>query len=93
MEDIKMTLEDAKQYFKTYYKMAKTLNITPQAIQFWRKKGYIPYLHQLNLERLTEGDLLADDINTHSKFYTSKNNNNTGSKDDKSTSVGVETTS
>jgi hypothetical protein len=91
-----MTLEEAKQYFKTYYKMAKTLNITPQAIQFWRKQGYIPYLHQLNLERLTEGELLADDENTHSKFYKSrlnKNNNNTGSKDDKSISVGIETAS
>jgi hypothetical protein len=91
-----MTLEEAKQYFKTYYKMAKTLNITPQAIQFWRKQGYIPYLHQLNLERLTEGELLADDVNTHSKFYKSrlnKNNNNTGSKDDKSISMGIETTS
>jgi hypothetical protein len=91
-----MTLEEAKQYFKTYYKMAKTLNITPQAIQFWRKQGYIPYLHQLNLERLTEGELLADDENTHSKFYKSrlnKNNNNTGSKDDKSISMGIETTS
>jgi hypothetical protein len=91
-----MTLEEAKQYFKTYYKMAKTLNITPQAIQFWRKQGYIPYLHQLNLERLTEGELLADDVNTHSKFYKSrlnKNNNNTGSKDDKSISMGIETAS
>ena len=91
-----MTLEEAKQYFKTYYKMAKTLNITPQAILFWRKQGYIPYLHQLNLERLTEGELLADDENTHSKFYKSrlnKNNNNTGSKDDKSISMGIETTS
>lgn len=91
-----MTLEEAKQYFKTYYKMAKTLNITPQAIQFWRKQGYIPYLHQLNLERLTEGELLADDENTHSKFYKSrvnKNNNNTGSKDDKSISMGIETAS
>lgn len=91
-----MTLEEAKQYFKTYYKMAKTLNITPQAIQFWRKQGYIPYLHQLNLERLTEGELLADDENTHSKFYKSrlnKNNNNTGSKDDKSISVGIEAAS
>lgn len=92
-----MTLEEAKQYFKTYYKMAKTLNITPQAIQFWRKQGYIPYLHQLNLERLTEGELLADDENTHSKFYKSRlnknNNNNTGSKDDKSISVGIEAAS
>lgn len=79
-----MTLEEAKKHFKTYYKIAQTLKITPQAIQFWRKQGYIPYLHQLNLERLTEGELLADEENVHSKFYKSKNNknNNTGSKDD-----------
>lgn len=67
-----MILEEAKKYFKTYYKMAKVLQVTPQAIQHWRKQGYIPYLHQLNLERLTEGELMADEENTNSKFYKNR---------------------
>ena len=67
-----MQLEEAKKYFKTYYKMAKVLQVTPQAIQHWRKQGYIPYLHQLNLERLTEGELMADEENTNSKFYKNR---------------------
>lgn len=67
-----MQLEEAKKYFKTYYRMAKVLQVTPQAIQHWRKAGYIPFMHQLNLERLTEGELMADEENTNSKFYKNR---------------------
>jgi predicted site-specific integrase-resolvase len=67
-----MNLEEAKKYFKTYYRMAKVLQVTPQAIQHWIKAGYIPYLHQLNLERLTEGELMADEENVNSKFYKNR---------------------
>ena len=64
-----MNLQEAKEYFKSYNAMARVLQVTPQAIQHWRKAGYIPYLHQLNLERLTEGALMADEQNVNSKFY------------------------
>lgn len=67
-----MTLDEAKKYYGTYVAIADALKVTPQAIQFWKKNRHIPFMHQLNLERLTEGELMADDENRNSKFYKAR---------------------
>jgi hypothetical protein len=74
---VNMTLEEVMRYYKSYYELAKELNITPQAIQYWRKKKHVPWVHQLNLERLSDGVLKADAENMYSiKRNRERINNN-----------------
>lgn len=53
-----MTLEDAKEYFGTYAKVADALGISKGAVSQWN--GSIPEERQLELHRLTKGALKAD---------------------------------
>lgn len=73
-----MTFEEAVKYFGTASKMARVLKVTSQATQYWKKTAHIPFVHQLNIERLTEGALIADDENRYSVYYKK----NKGDKDD-----------
>lgn len=72
-----MKLEDVMRYYKNYQELAKELNITPQAIMWWKRTNHVPYLHQLHLERLSDGVLKADAENMYSiKRNRIRNNNN-----------------
>ncbi len=55
-----MTLADAKDYFRTYRALARACDVTPGAINKWKKHG-IPYLRQIQIEKLSDGKLKADD--------------------------------
>lgn len=53
-----MTLQEAKDYFGNYAKLAAALKISKGAISQWT--GEIPEARQLELHRLTKGKLKAD---------------------------------
>ena len=56
-----MNIEEVQQYFGSVYEACKQLNIAPQNMTFWRKKGYIPMLQQYRIAELTEGALMPDE--------------------------------
>jgi hypothetical protein len=53
-----MTLEEAREYFGNYAKLADALDISKGAISQW--DGVIPESRQLQLHKLTKGALKAD---------------------------------
>ena len=53
-----MTLDQAREYFGNYAKLAEALGISRGAITQWN--GEIPEPRQIQLHRLTKGDLKAD---------------------------------
>ena len=54
-----MKIKDLKDFFGTFYKAAKQLNISQQSIINWKKRGYIPIVSQMKIEAGTEGQLKA----------------------------------
>lgn len=61
-----MTLAEAKDHFRTYRALARECGVTPGAINKWKKHG-IPHLRQIQIEKLTNGKLKADDLPTQVK--------------------------
>lgn len=55
-----MTVEDVLKYYVTSYRLQKQTNFTASAFYNWKKKGRIPLISQLKLEKLTEGKLKAN---------------------------------
>jgi hypothetical protein len=55
-----MTVEDVKKYFGSTYKFAMITGMGHSNILYWAKKGFIPLLSQLRIERATDGKLKAD---------------------------------
>lgn len=55
-----MTIEEGIAYFGSGYRMCKELGLTPQCLTNWRRVGYIPMYQQLRLEKMTKGQLRAD---------------------------------
>lgn len=53
-----MTLEDAKEHFGSYVKIAAALKISKSAVTQWA--GVIPEDRQLELHKITKGRLKAD---------------------------------
>lgn len=53
-----MTLDEAREYYGNYAKVAQALGITRGAITQWC--GEIPEERQVELHRLTKGELKAD---------------------------------
>jgi hypothetical protein len=53
-----MTLDEARDYFGNYAKLALALKINRSAITQW--DGEIPEARQLEIHRLTKGALKAD---------------------------------
>lgn len=53
-----MTLEEARQHFGNYSKIAKALGISKGAITQW--EGEIPEQRQVELHEITKGALRAD---------------------------------
>lgn len=54
-----MKVEDLKEYFGSFYKAARFLNISEQSTMNWKRKGYIPIASQMKIEKLTQGALKA----------------------------------
>lgn len=53
-----MTLEDAREYFGNYARLARALKINRSAITQW--DGVVPEARQLELHKITKGVLKAD---------------------------------
>jgi hypothetical protein len=56
-----MLLEEMKEYYKTYQKMNRVLELSTTTYQDWRRKGGIPLKTQLLIERKTNGRFVADE--------------------------------
>jgi len=53
-----MTLEDAREHYGNYAKLAEALGISRSAITQW--DGVVPEARQLELQKITKGALRAD---------------------------------
>jgi predicted site-specific integrase-resolvase len=55
-----MGIEESVNFFGSGNKLCKALGLARQNLTDWRRKGYIPMIQQMRLERVTEGKLRAD---------------------------------
>ncbi len=55
-----MTYEQVMKYFVTQEAVAKAAGVQQPAISGWRRRGRVPPLHQLRLEKATRGALKAE---------------------------------
>lgn len=55
-----MTVEEVLSYYGSSYKFHKQTPFSHATFFQWKKKGRVPLLSQLKLERLTEGKLKAN---------------------------------
>ena len=54
-----MTLEEAILELGSQRALYKQLKIHRQSITQWKKQGFIPYKHQIKIQELTNGKLVA----------------------------------
>ena len=59
-----MTIDEVLNHYKSEYKICQLLGISRQNFTYWKKKGYITYMQQVAIERLSNGKLKAnlDDV-------------------------------
>jgi hypothetical protein len=50
-----MRIEELKEHYKTWTKLAKALDVGMNSHQYWRKVGYIPYPTQCVIQEKTKG--------------------------------------
>ena len=55
-----MTIEEVAKYFGTGFRACQALAIGRNNFSLWRKSGRIPMLQQYRLEKLTNGELKAE---------------------------------
>lgn len=55
-----MTLDEALQYFNSYYHLCKTLRIAPTNGYKWKRDGFIPVKNQFLINQLIESPLPID---------------------------------
>lgn len=55
-----MTLDEVVAYFGSGYAVCNVLMLKQQNFTHWKKRGYIPEVHQFRLEKLTNGALKAE---------------------------------
>jgi len=55
-----MGIEESVKFFGSGNKLCKALGLTRQNLTDWRRKGYIPMIQQMRLERVTGGKLKSD---------------------------------
>lgn len=66
-----MLLEELYDYYGNWLAIGRELNFAPCTYQGWRKKGYIPYMTQLLIEKKTDGMFVA--LEEHGKPKNIKN--------------------
>lgn len=54
-----MKPSDVKQYFKTGYNFRKKTGMSDNTMHNWMKSGYIPFVSQKFIERITNNELTA----------------------------------
>ena len=57
-----MTYEQLIAKFRTQARAAEAIGVTKGAVSHWKKAGYIPYLRQLQIQKVTRGRLKADEV-------------------------------
>ena len=55
-----MTIEDIEKYFGNLHKACLKLEISPSNMTHWKKRGYIPWAVQWELDDLSNGELKRD---------------------------------
>ena len=55
-----MTIDEVLHHFNSEYKVCQLLGISRQNFTYWKKKGYITYMQQLEIEKLSGGVLKAN---------------------------------
>ncbi len=55
-----MTFKEALEYFGNKYRMAIGCNVAASTTYTWARRGFIPYAAQLEIQKLTENDLIAN---------------------------------
>lgn len=63
-----MTIDEVLNHFKSEYRVCQLLGIGRQNFTYWKKKGYITYMQQLELEKLSEGALKADIQDLYNRY-------------------------
>lgn len=54
-----MTISDVLNYYHSGYRFHQITKISTQSFYAWKKRGYIPIVSQMLIERLSEGALKA----------------------------------
>ncbi len=54
-----MTLVELEKYFGSFYKASIQTGMRHNTIGGWKKKGYIPIVSQMKIEKATDGKLKA----------------------------------
>lgn len=72
-----MEVKEVLNFFKNKSKLAKSLNLTRQAVNNWIVREKIPYSNQVEIERITNGYLKACD---HDEYYIKEKINRTKNK-------------
>lgn len=54
-----MKFDEVVAYFKTGYNLHKLTGLSHNRIGDWRKKGFVPIIAQMRIEKATEGALMA----------------------------------
>ena len=62
-----MLLEDLHNYYGTWSKMTKELDLGLSTYQGWIKRGFIPYTTQLLIEKKTKKKFKAKEIDAVAK--------------------------
>lgn len=57
-----MTIEEVLKIYDSGYQICRELGIHRNNYTNWKKKGHIPFVQQLNIEKLTNGKLKAEPI-------------------------------
>lgn len=60
LQEGNMSIDEAIKEFGSQAKLCSALNIHRQSIRQWRKQGYVPHKHQIKIQQLTNGRLIAD---------------------------------
>ena len=55
-----MTINDVLEYYGSGYKFHQITKISTQSFYAWKKRGYIPIVIQMAIERLSNGALKAN---------------------------------
>lgn len=55
-------LQEVLNFFHSFLKVSKALNISPASVYSWVKNGKIPAKHAIKIEKLTKGKIKAVDI-------------------------------
>lgn len=54
-----MTPKDIKKYYKSRYNFNKLTQMSENSLANWLNWGYVPYVSQKKIEKLTNGELTA----------------------------------